>query len=345
MRLLIIGFNQAGHLGRYFAAASEQLGLDYHIVDAAEAQASSRIARSFHWHLRDRRPARLRRFGTDAIDTCIARQCDTVLTTGCAPLDRSHIERLRELGVRLINYSTDDPWNPAQRADWFLSALPAYDAVFTPRHANIENFVRCGVRAVRYLPFGYDPEVHRPWSDDLPAGAPSDVLFVGGCDSDRLPLISALIDEGLQVALIGGYWGRHAKTRAHWRGIANQDEIRSVSAAARICLCLVRRANRDGHTMRSFEAAAIGGCILAEGTADHREFFGPNDYAVRFFETAPEMVQQAKLLVADADIRHRLSCQLRKKFNGGGHTYADRLMTMLASFEKKDVERRAKYAS
>ena len=210
---------------------------------------------------------------------------DVVLSTGRAPLDRSHIVRLRELGASVINYSTDDPWNPAFQASWFLSALPAYDAVFTTRHANIEDFRSCGVRSVHYLPFAYDPDVHRPWPENIPTGAPSDVLFVGGCDGDRLPLISAMIDAGLDVALFGGYWNRHAKTRSYWRGIADQDTIRSASAATRVCLCLVRRANRDGHVMRSFEAAAIGGCILAEDTADHRQLFGPENQAVRYFQT------------------------------------------------------------
>jgi spore maturation protein CgeB len=245
---------------------------------------------------------------------------------------------LRSLGIKVINYSTDDPWNLAQRAQWFLSALPAYDAVFTPRHANFDQFRRCGVRDVYYLPFAHDPEIHRPWPKDAPASAPSDVIFVGGCDADRLPLISALIDQGLQVALFGGYWGGHSKTRAFWRGIADQNAIRSASATARICLCLVRHANRDGHTMRSFEAAAIGGCILAEDTADHRELFGPNDHAVRYFKNIPEMVQQAKWLIADPDARQRLSFQLRETFERRKHTYANRLTTMLETLKNQDVD-------
>jgi spore maturation protein CgeB len=229
----------------------------------------------------------------------------------------------------VINYSTDDPWNPALRASWFLSALPAYDAIFTPRRANLDDFRGCGVRTVHYLPFAYDSDVHQPWSAIASAGPPSDVLFVGGCDADRLPLVGALIDSGLKMALFGAYWDRHSKTRAHWRGIADQDMIRSASAASRICLCLVRRANRDGHVMRSFEAAAIGGCILAEDTADHRELFGPENHAVRYFRTLAELVQQAQVLIVDVEARHRLSLQLRKRLAAGGHTYADRLATML----------------
>src|SRR5262245_5749543 len=329
MKLLIIGFTKAGHMGNYLASAAGQLGLDYQIIDVGSADASSWVVRSFYWRLRGKRPARLHQFGERVKAISAVMRPDVVLTTGCAPLDRSHIESLRAHGARVINYSTDDPWNPKLRAPWFLNALPAFDVVFTPRRANLGDFRSCGVRTVRYLPFAYNPDVHRPWAENTSTSEPSDMIFVGGCDGDRLPLIGALIDAGLELALFGGYWDRHSKTRPFWRGIADQDTIRSASAAASVCLCLVRRANRDGHVMRSFEAGAIGGCILAEDTADHRELFGPQDHAVRYFRTMAEMVQQAKMLVADAEMRRRLSFELRKRLRLGSHTYADRLAEML----------------
>jgi spore maturation protein CgeB len=229
----------------------------------------------------------------------------------------------------VINYSTDDPWNPVLRAPWFIAALPSYDVIFTPRRANLDDFHRCDVRALHYMPFAYDPEIHRPWPENMTPGAPSDVLFVGGCDAERLPLISALGASDFKLALFGRYWERHSNTRAHWRGVADQDTIRAASATAAICLCLVRRANRDGHVMRSYEAAAIGGCILAEDTPDHRELFGPEDNAARYFKTIPDLVQQAKILKADAALRRRLSLALWERTCARSDTYADRLAAML----------------
>jgi spore maturation protein CgeB len=328
-KLLIIGLSQPGHMGSYFARAAGRLGLDWGIIDAGKAYAGSWPVRAFNWRLRDRRPARLQQFGAEVFDNCMATQRNVVVTTGHAPLDRSQIERIRSLGIKLINYSTDDPWNPAQRADWFLSALPAYDVVFSARCANLDDFRRCGVRAVHYLPFAYDPDVHRPWPENSPASAPSDILFVGGCDPDRHVLISALIEAGLDVALFGGYWDRFYDTRPYWRGIADQDAIRAASAAARVCLCLVRRANRDSNVMRSFEAAAIGGCILAEDTSGHRELFGHDGEAVRYFSTASQMVNQAKLLLTETGVRERMSGCLRERVRQDKNTYSDRLSTML----------------
>jgi spore maturation protein CgeB len=80
--------------------------------------------------------------------------------------------------------------------------------------------------------------------------------------------------------------------------------------------------------MRSFEAAAIGGCILTEGTTDHRELFGPDDHAVRYFRTPAETVQHSRFLLDDAGTRRRLSTRLRERLVAGKHTYADRLATM-----------------
>jgi spore maturation protein CgeB len=329
IKLLIVGFDQPGHVGNYLASAARQLGVEYQIIDSTAAEATSRVGQSFYWHFRGKRPGRLVGFGARVVHACAVIKPVIVITTGRAPLGRSHVELLRGRGITVINYSTDDPWNPRLHAPWFLSTLSAYDAVFTTRRANLDDFSRWGVRIVHYLPFGYDPQVHQPWPENAPKEAPSDVLFVGGCDVDRLPLVGALLDAGLDLALFGGYWNRHLRTRSHWRGFADQNTIRSASAAARVCLCLVRRANRDGSVMRSFEAAAIGGCILAEDTTDHRELFGPEDVTARYFKTIPELVHQAKLLASDGDARQRLSLKLRERMAARNDTYANRLATML----------------
>ena len=188
------------------------------------------------------------------------------------------------------------------------------------------------------MPFGYDAQVHRPWPANLPAGAPSDVLFVGGCDAERLPLINALAEAGLNLALFGGYWNVHSRTRTYWRGVADQETIRAASAAAGITLCLVRRANRDGHVMRSYEAAAIGGCVLAEDTPDHRELFGSEDRAARYFTTIPELVQKATMLSADVDARRRLSLELRRRMSVRTDTYSDRLAEMLRLLTSNELQ-------
>src|SRR5262249_52481194 len=132
-----------------------------------------------------------------------------------------------------------------------------------------------------------------------------------------------------------GYWERYRAFRAYALGTKSPKVIHALTAAAKVNLCLVRRANRDGHVMRSFEIAAAGGCMLAQDTDEHREIFGPEGEAVVYFRDAKEAAQRARVLVCDSSERKRLAEGLHRCIIGGLHTYADRLATMLRIAQSK----------
>src|SRR5205085_1718904 len=101
---------------------------------------------------------------------------------------------LSRADIKVVNYLTDDPWNRAHWAPWFLKALPHYFAVFSPRHANVYDLEKLGCQHVSYLPFGYDPELHFPEeaAPDERKSLEVDLLFVGGADKDRVPICEAI---------------------------------------------------------------------------------------------------------------------------------------------------------
>jgi spore maturation protein CgeB len=103
-----------------------------------------------------------------------------------------------------------------------------------------------------------------------------------------------------------------------------------LTRAARINLCLVRRLNRDGHVMRSLEAAALGACMLVEDTDEHRDLFGPEGEAVCYFRSAADASLAARRLVADPREIARLAESAWRKVTTGAHTYGDRLAAMVS---------------
>ena len=162
------------------------------------------------------------------------------------------------------------------------------------------------------------------------AGIPAaDIFFAGGADAERVPYISALIEAGMDVALYGGYWGRYSATRKSDRGHASVETVRKAVRATKISLCLVRRANRDGHAMRTFELAAMGACMLAEDTAEHRAILGPEGISAAYFRTIPEMIEKARALLRNEDLTRAMGEAVRSRICGSPNTYADRLQTML----------------
>lgn len=326
LRIGIVGMGGDEHLGGSLVRAARSLGHDAELFDAAEAWGGSRLVRAFNWRFRDRLPTAGRAWFTRLRAALEHSKSDVVVATGMAPLDRTLLRALRARGVATVNFSTDDPWNPAMASRWFQESLPEYDIVFTPRRSNAADFARAGCADVRYLPFGYDPRLLSAPKLAVPA---HDVVFVGGADDDRAEFMRRFMRHGPAPALVGGYWQRYRDLSAHALGVKVWEEVAALTRAARVNLCLVRRANRDGHVMRSLEIAACGGCLLAEDTADHRELFGPAGETALYFSSPEEAAHLARRLLADPVARKSLAARLERRIAGGGHSYADRIGTMV----------------
>jgi spore maturation protein CgeB len=239
------------------------------------------------------------------------------------------LERLKRIGLTTVSYLTDDPWNPAHRARWFLRALPKYSAVFSPRRSNLHDLAHHGCDRAIFLPFAYDPSIHFKSERRATAVPIPEILFIGAGDPDRVPYAMALLKTRIHLAIFGDYWGRYSPLAQSWKGYADLETARQMTCSTPVCLCLVRRANRDGHTMRSFEAAAMGACLLCEDTDEHREIFGRDGEAVLYFHSIHQMIDRAKWLLGHEAERSRMRELAFERVTKGRNTYRDRLDKIL----------------
>ena len=282
------------------------------------------------------------------------RRPDVLITCGISPLLKWHLSQISLQSVVLINFSTDDPWNPAHRAGWFLRALPEYDRVFSTRKANLGDFAALRVKA-SHLPFGYDQDLYfwdrgegigplgpapahpfeslRDSTEIRSRGGIRDsgneeakVFLAGGGDGDRYPLVKALNEAGIGMSLWGGYWEKAGLPSG---GFLDASGIRREAARCMVSLVLVRRANRDGSAMRSFEIPACGACCVAEDTEEHRELYGPDGEAVLYFKTPEELVRRVKEAFGNPELRARLRRNAHRAITGKPNTYVDRLRSIL----------------
>jgi spore maturation protein CgeB len=308
--------------------AAHRLGIEAKLCDTESAWRHGTLRQKLFWHFRGRRPLALQHFSRTILETCDLFQPEIIVTTGAAPVSAPALQSCREKGIKCINFSTDDPFNPRQRAPWFLQALREYDVVFTPRTVNREELHLHGCRRVEYLPFGYDESLFFPEPTVAPEET-SDLFFAGTGDRDRLPYVRAAIDSGFCMRLHGIYWDRFPETKSVSRGQADIPALRRAIAGCRVALCLVRHANRDGHAMRTFEVPAVGACMVVEDTPEHREIFGEAGVRVVYFKTAGEMVERVRMLLANEILRKALRDNVHLHITNGANTYADRLRTMI----------------
>ena len=331
-KIIIVGYPQAHHVGSHFLYAARSLELEPKLCDMSKAYKTGLIKKKVNWWLRGHLPARLRQFSKEILKECMEFEPNWILCTGLTPIDEETLEQIGKLGIWRMNYLTDDPWNPAHRAPWFMKAMPFYDHIFTPRKANINDLMKHGCRRVSYLPFAYAPRKHfkeLPAASKDNAGFGHDVIFAGAADKNRISYISSIIRAGFKLGLYGIYWERYPLTKQYASGEVDVETFRKAINGSRIALGLVRRANRDGNAMRTFEIPAIGTCMLTEDTREHRDIFGKDGENVLYFKNEDEMIKKIKFLLNNPIKREQLADNAHNLIVKGSHAYRDRLLTML----------------
>ncbi len=119
---------------------------------------------------------------------------DLVFVTKGDELRASGLQWLKaHLKAKLANWNPDSPLNPLNTTPDLLDAIPIYDLYYTWGQFLLPELARLGARRPCYLPFAYDPELHRP--RDLPeAERPkwgNDLVFVGTWEKEREAALAA----------------------------------------------------------------------------------------------------------------------------------------------------------
>lgn len=155
------------------------------------------------------------------------------------------------------------------------------------------------------------------------------MLFIGGADQDRIPILRSLLqDRDINLHIYGIYWNRDRFLKKYYRGFAYNDTFRKAHSGTKIGLCLVRKANRDGHTMRTFEIPACGAFLLAERTDEHLEFFDEDREAV-FFGDENELTDKVHFYLDHESLRQKIIEASRTRMELNNYTYENRVRTII----------------
>lgn len=314
-------------MGKSLSRAAETMELDHEIVDIDVAYRSTWISEKLNWHLLGKRPAHINLFNRALIETAEQFQPDVLISTGIAPISQKTLKTMSDRGIICINYQTDDPWNPAHRTHRFLQALPYYHNVFYPRHSTGYDLEHLCTGRCHYLPFAYDPDLF--FIEDSAKPHAVDLGFVGAAESFRASCLGAAANAGMSMNIYGSGWDTYSNLRTHARGTVGGEQVRATISDAAINPCFVRRSNRDGHCMRTYEIPAAGGCILAERTEEHETILGAEGDTATYFSSAAELVEKTDYLLNHPQERETLARNLHVHITSGGNTYQDRLNTML----------------
>jgi spore maturation protein CgeB len=221
------------------------------------------------------------------------------------------LKRIRsQTGAKLVNLNPDNPLYPDFTTRHIRRTIPLYDCYFTFLRDIILKLRAAGSPRAEYLPFAYDPEIHRAVnpSEDEQSRWGHDVVFVGAWDRDREAWLEPLADFDL------GIWGSHwTKLDARsplmrcvrGEGIFGLGMARILSAS-KIVLNNLRSQGINSHNMRTFEVPACGAFELTQRSAGQVEFFAEGR-EIECYANIVELREKVAAYLADEHARRRIA--------------------------------------
>jgi len=106
-------------------------------------------------------------------------------------------------------------------------------------------------------------------------------------------------------------------------------EYAKAHGAAEICLNPIDPTNFPSHNQRCFEVPACGAFSLVSRTEEVVELFR-EDETIACFDGEEELVQKVRYYRERPEERERIARRAYEHVVNGGHTYVDRVRTLLS---------------
>lgn len=193
--------------------------------------------------------------------------------------------------------------------------LGEYDAFICNSQGSAARLEAIGARAVHVLHYGVDPDVYHP----IDAPKDVDVFFYGHGAEYRAEWIAAMIAgpsramPGARFAVRGTRLGDLG--RAGTLPYLSFSKLREYVCRSRINLCITRRAHASVYassSMRPFELAALGACIVANPYLGIETWFEP-EREIIVVHSEEEAVERYRWLLAHDAERERLGQAARAR--------------------------------
>lgn len=325
MKVLICGSFWKGSLEQSYADAFRAIGCDVVPFDWEKLEWGSGPVRK----LTSRVSAKW--IGARLIDQCAIEQPELVLIIKGKRIPPATVAAIKRVNssAPLVNFNPDSAWDSANGSPQLLESIGLYDCHFTWSRALMARFEIAGVKAVRYLPFAYDPELHSPLEESRPS-QDLDAVFIGTHDSHRDKLLAEL--TGCKIAIWGNGWHRAKHVPKEWiRGeaIYGSDATHQMHRALAV-INILRPQNAGSHNMRTFEIPATRNLLLTTRSVEQEEFLHEGSEMLCYESTA-ELRDHLVALREAPDKAHSIREAAFMRIREG--TYAKRARQMLAALD------------
>lgn len=241
------------------------------------------------------------------------------------------IKKINELGITIVNWHVDDPFNQKYLTAHSAQNLMLYDIHFSSRPHLFTEYIQKGARRVEYLEFCYDETIFYllDSGDDIKY----EISFVGNWSQEREELIKELA-QFFKIYVWGGSWWR-AHSLKNNKNIylhnnrANLEEYSRIISHSKVCLNFLTQENRDQTNLRNFELQACMGFQLCNRTDQIRTIFD-EDKEICLFSAKQELIEKCRYYINHDDERLMVARKGYERITQNQHTFVSRCQKVLS---------------
>ena len=314
VRVLFLGENWFGSCARACCFALRRLGCDVQDVDLQTIfpQLSMRSSRVF---LRLLAPRLIREYNQGILEVARQFRPDFLLAFKGSYVQLETLHALRSLGAALYNYYPDRVL--LARRTSLERTISEYDCFFdTKQYWDGDAAEHFHPRCRKFLPHGYDPEIHHPAElDDRDRRQfECDVSLIATHTSVKEAVLEELLRlrPKLDLKIWGNSWKENCRAievRKRVCGSAlNGISYAKAVLASRINLGLmgVIPEAKDETSTRTYEIPACGGFMLHPRNPEVLDLFADRREIV-CFDSVPEMAEQIDYYLGHPDERSAIA--------------------------------------
>ncbi|MBL8013663.1 MAG: glycosyltransferase [Candidatus Omnitrophica bacterium] len=278
----------------------------------------------------------LQRLNHQLVKLARTEQPDLFLAVGGQRILPETIKSLKAAGIKTALWTTDVPID----FENILRSAPLYDDLFCAGTEAIDIFKHKGLTNAIWVPFGCDPEFHKPvlLSQQDRNVYERDVVFVGSYYPNRARLLEAL--AGFNMGIWGPHWDKleaHSPLKTKTiNSKVNFDQWVKIYNAAKIVI-VVHYQNPDvpchQASPKLFEAMACQAFVLCDNQKDVRAIF-QDGQQLAFFENETDLCAKVSYYLDHVDERRRIQSTGYQEVLAH-HTYQERIKKMLSIINKQ----------
>ncbi|MBB6458894.1 glycosyltransferase family protein [Flammeovirga kamogawensis] len=222
-----------------------------------------------------------------------------IILFNCAGLNEEQINNLDKIpNSKLYLYSSDHLTGMEKyKKISTLKSLSLYDKVIVFSKNMIPIYYQYGAKNVDHIPFGYSINRHLNKKIINEKDISDDVVYFGSW-GPHIEVILNEVSKFFNLKIYGNGW-KHSKYNS-LKTIANSTKydgntMRDLANKASVVINFIRAEHGCFTSMKTFELAASGACIITNYTEDQNIFFHNSEFS--YFNTSEELKDKISFLL------------------------------------------------